>query len=165
MVAEHRPAMYARARELCRSHFDADDIVHDALMRAMSTTAALHDPTRARTWLLRIVTTTFLDRVRRQRRQPLQIEVDDEVPAQSPDPPSPWDHITPDDVAAAAERLPDDCRDTYRMAVVEGLDHKAISAAQRVKPATVGTRIHRARKLLRAMLTGSPVPSGDKGSR
>lgn len=165
MVAEHRPAMYARAHELCRSHFDADDLVHDALVRAMCTTAALHDPTRARSWLLRIVTTTFIDWVRRQRRQPLQVEVNDEVPAQTPDPPSPWDHITQDDVRAAAERLPDDVRDTYRMFAIEGLDHKAISAAQRVKQATVGTRIHRARRLLRAMLTGSPVRPRGEGPR
>src|SRR3954469_5091226 len=41
MFAEPRASMYARAHELDPSHFDADDIVHDALMRAMSTTAVL----------------------------------------------------------------------------------------------------------------------------
>ncbi len=163
MVAEHLPALHARAYELCRSHFNADDIVQDALLRAMRTTATLRDPTRARTWLLQIVTTTFIDRVRRERRQPVQVEVVDEMPAQDPDPLSPWEQVTQDDLRAAVERLPDDVRETYRMFAVEGLDHTAISTAQQVKRSTVGTRIHRARKLLRALLTGAPArrPRGE----
>jgi RNA polymerase sigma-70 factor (ECF subfamily) len=163
MVAEHRPALLARAYELCRSHFNAEDIVQDALMRAMRTTAPLKDVTRARTWLLQIVTTTFIDGVRVQRRRPLHVEVDDRVPAQAPDPPSPWDHITQDDVRAAVDSLPDDVRDTYRMYALEGLDHTAISAAQRVKRATVGTRIHRARKRLRALLLGERTRQRGEG--
>lgn len=152
MVAEHLPAMYARARELCRSHFDAEDTVQNAVLRAMRTAARLEDPERARAWLLRIVTTTFLDEVRKQRRRPPHDELVEDLATQGSDPPLPWDNLTLDDVRAAAGCLSEDVRDTYRMFALEGLDHTAIAEAQRVKKGTVGSRIYRARKELRGLL-------------
>lgn len=74
-------------------------------------------------------------------------------PVPEPVEPSPWDHIGMEDVRAAVERLPDDVRDTYRMFALEGSDYVAIAEAQRIPPATVGSRIFRARKQLRVLLT------------
>jgi hypothetical protein len=49
--------------------------------------------------------------------------------------------------------LPDDVRDSYRMFALERLDHATIAARLGIPRATVGTRIHRARRHLRAALT------------
>ena len=67
------------------------------------------------------------------------------------------DHLVPWegdlDVRAAVAALRDDVRDTYRMFALDGLDYTAIAAALGIPKATVGTRIHRARRALRAALT------------
>ena len=68
----------------------------------------------------------------------------------------PWARFSLDDVRAAVAGLPDDVRDTYRMFALEGRDYTAIAAAQGIPKATVGTRLHRARRHLRAALTAAP---------
>lgn len=156
-VAEHLPAMRACARRLCRSHFDAEDVVHDALLRAFRSAAQLDDAKRVRAWLLRIVTNTFFDFIRDEKRR-RQVElVGDDLPAPDPDAPSPWDHISSDDVRIKTDLLPDDVRDTYRMFTFEDLDYAAISERQRIPTATVGSRISRARRRLKTLLTAAPA--------
>lgn len=157
IIAQHQTAMRASARRLCRSHFDAEDVVQESLLRAFRAGAQLDDPVRVRAWLLRIVINTFIDLIRDYKKR-RQVElVGDDVAAPDPDEPSPWDHISADDVRAKAELLPDDVRDTYRMFTFEGLDYAAIAEAQTIPPATVGSRIFRARRQLRALLAPSPA--------
>jgi RNA polymerase sigma-70 factor (ECF subfamily) len=154
MAAEHLPALRARAAQLCRAHADADDVVQDALLRAFRGRASLRDRAQARGWLLTIVTNAFIDLVRRQRARRERADIDLEAaPAPAPpEPPPAWHHVSVDDVRAAVALLPDDVRDTYRMFALEGKDYLTIAAAQGVPKATIGTRIHRARARLRAIL-------------
>jgi RNA polymerase sigma-70 factor (ECF subfamily) len=55
-------------------------------------------------------------------------------------------------VRRAIERLPDDVRETYRLFAIEGHDYAQIATLQHIPAATVGTRLYRARKRLRALL-------------
>jgi RNA polymerase sigma-70 factor, ECF subfamily len=153
LVAPHIPALRARAIQLCRSHYDSDDVVQDALLRAFLTGSPVRDPTRLRSWLLMIVTNTFIDLTRKRRRRPDHLGLVVDVPTPDPIEPSPWDDVDSDDLRRAIDALPDDVRDTYRMFAVEGCDYAAISSAQQVPPATVGSRLFRARKRLRLLLT------------
>lgn len=163
LVGPHMPALRARATQLCRSNYDADDVVQEALLRAFRTTSQLKDPTRVRAWLLTILTRAFLDGVRRQQRRPdsLQVVVDD-VPEPAREEPSPWDDIGVEDLRAAIEQLPADVRDTYRMFALEGRDYASIAEAQRIAIATVGTRIFRARKQLRVLLVAAISPEAPR---
>lgn len=158
LVAPHVAALRVRASQLCRSNCDVDDIVQDSLLRAYLTRSQVKDVMRTRAWLLTILTRTFIDLMRKRRRQPDHVPLVDEVPEPAPIEPSPWDDIGVDDLRAAVERLPDDVRDTYRMFALEGCDYIAISEAQRIPAATVGSRIFRARKQLRALLTVAAAP-------
>ncbi len=154
LVAEHLPRMRRRAARMCRRDADADDVVQDALLRAFRSRDGLRSPERAGGWLLTIVSSTFIDSVRRRRARPAEVEL--AVEPAAPDPEAaveqPWAHVSLDDVRAAVAALPDDVRDTYRMFALEGQDYTAIAAAQGIPRATVGTRIHRARRHLRALL-------------
>jgi RNA polymerase sigma-70 factor (ECF subfamily) len=77
----------------------------------------------------------------------------EEMPESIPDQPTVWGTIGVDELRAAVDQLPDDVRDTYRMCAFEGLKHEKIAEIQRIAIATVGTRIFRARKQLRSLLT------------
>ncbi len=167
LVAPHLPALRVRAIQLCRSNYDADDVVQDSLLRAFLARGQVKDLTRVRGWLLTILTRTFIDLTRKRRRRPDHVPLVDDLPEPIPIEPSPWAHIEVDDLRAAIDRLSDDVRDTYRMFALEGGDYATIAEAQRIPTATVGSRIFRARKQLRALLTASG-PSGkapDRGSR
>jgi RNA polymerase sigma-70 factor, ECF subfamily len=159
LVAPHLPALRARAIQLCRSHYDSDDVVQDALLRAFLTASQVQDPTRIRAWLLMIVTNTFIDLIRKRRRRPDPVQLVTEVPTPAPLEPAPWDHFDSDDLRRAIDQLPDDVRETYRMFAVEGCDYATIAKVQHILPATVGTRLFRARKRLRLLLT-SASPRG-----
>jgi RNA polymerase sigma-70 factor (ECF subfamily) len=155
LVALHLPALRARAIQLCRSHCDSDDVVQDALLRAFRAGSQVKDPTRIRAWLLTIVTNTFIDLTRKRRRRPDHSQLVVEVPTPDPVEPAPWEDFDSDDLRGAIDKLPDDVRETYRLFAVEGCDYTTIAQVQDIPPATVGTRLFRARKRLRLLLTSS----------
>ncbi|MEZ4399372.1 MAG: RNA polymerase sigma factor [Kofleriaceae bacterium] len=152
LVAEHLPALRARAAQLCRGCGDPDDVVQDALVRAFRSRDQMRDAGKARGWLLTIVTNTFLDTVRRRKARPSEVEMTVEPAAPPVDDAAPWAQLGVDDVRAAVAELPDDVRDTYRMFALENRDYATIAEQLRVPKATVGTRILRARKRLREIL-------------
>lgn len=152
-IAEHLPALKARAAQLCRGYGDADDIVQEALLRAFRARRQMREIARLRGWLLTILTNTFLDSLRRRKARPGEVELQFDLPAPTVDEDdSPWARIDLDAIRAAVAELPDDVRQTYEMFAFEGRDYTGISSALGVPKATVGTRILRARKRLRGLL-------------
>ena len=99
---------------------------------------------------MRILTNTFIDRLRRRRVRPQEVALSVEPPAPVHDEGDPWAGVSVDDVRAAVDDLSDDCRDAFRMYTFEGRAYAAIARAQGVATGTVGTRIMRARAQLRA---------------
>jgi RNA polymerase sigma-70 factor (ECF subfamily) len=152
LIAEHLPALRARAAQLCRATVDPDDVIQDALVRAFRARGQLKDAGHARGWLLAIVTNTFLDALRRRRVRPGEVELAIDPPAPTAEVDAPWARLDVDDVRAAVAELPDDVRETYRRFALEGQDYVAIAAALGVPKGTIGSRIVRARKQLRAIL-------------
>ena len=150
IVARHLPEMRKKAARLTRGRGDADDLVQDALLSAFRWRAGLRSPELARYWLLRILTNTFIDRLRRRRVRPQEVAFSVEPPAPAHDDVDRWAAISVDDVRAAVDDLPDDVRDAFRMYTFEGRAYAAIARAQGVATGTVGTRIMRARARLRA---------------
>jgi RNA polymerase sigma-70 factor (ECF subfamily) len=169
LIAAHRPAMEARAKQLCRPPCEPDDLVHDALERAFRTQSPIAEPARMRGWLLRILTNMFIDFVRKQRRLPPHVELDDDdAAAPTRSEPAMWESVSPEDVRRAIDELPEDTRETYRLFTVEGRSHAEIARAQGIPIATVASRVFRARRQLKAVLMAMHVAKrgkGDKGPR
>ena len=159
-VASNLPALRACAMRLCRSQFDVDELVQATLERAFRGWSELRNKSRARPWLLSIANRAFLDEVRRARRRAPHVELDDDkLSAADPDAPRSWDDITMDDVRVAVEQLSDDVRETYRKFALEGRSQDDIARTLGIPKNTVASRIFRARKQLRVLLTGAPAPS------
>lgn len=152
LVAPHLPALRMRATRLCGLRYDSDDVVQEALLRAFLATKQVNDLTCVAGWLLTIVTHTFID-LTRARKHADHLPLVADVPAPEPIEPGPWDHIDANDLRAAVDCLSDDVRDTYRMFALEGRNYTAISEALNIPAATVGSRLFRARKQLRILLT------------
>lgn len=153
-ILAHMTALRARARELCRGHVDADDLVHETIIRAMTANKPLRERSKARAWLLRILTNTFFDMLRQQKRRRriiVTVELPD-VAAEEPTQSLSWENISDEEVRAAIAQLSDDVRTTYRMFALECRSYAEISRILGIPCATVGTRILRARRQLRALL-------------
>jgi RNA polymerase sigma-70 factor, ECF subfamily len=66
-----RPTLYRYCRHLCRSPWDAEDLVQDAFARAFASLGALQEPPRElRAWMLRVASNLWIDRVRRPAPTP-----------------------------------------------------------------------------------------------
>jgi RNA polymerase sigma-70 factor (ECF subfamily) len=155
LVAEHRGELLGKARQLTRGRIDAEDLVQDALERAFRRYDSLREGSRARAWLFTILTHTFIDRVRRLGSEPASDSIDD-VPLAAP-PPTPrpaWEALSAAQLHDAVARLPTELSEVYRLHAFDGLDYNQLADRLALPKSTVGTRLLRARKQLRALLAG-----------
>lgn len=68
-LVELRPALLAFARSFVRTPNDADDLVQETLMRALSFRHQFHAGTRLKSWLFTIMRNTFYNEAVRVKRE------------------------------------------------------------------------------------------------
>lgn len=153
----HDRFLYSLAYRLCGNHHDAQDLVQEALLRVRRGLAT-YEPRNLEGWLSRIVTTTFLDRVRKQKRRPTVPlpEEPERVLAGSPDVES---EIAARDLPGHLQRLLAELPPEYRAPVVLkdviGFSYDEIAEMLGIPLGTVRSRIHRGRGRLRVALEAS----------
>jgi RNA polymerase sigma-70 factor (ECF subfamily) len=162
LVREHQSALHAFALKLCGDANDARDLVQDTFERALRADATQAPRSNDRAWLFTVLHHLFIDRYRRRAREPRLASLDDvDVAAAEPVAPPAWADVTLEQVQAAMAELDPEFRDVYRMHALEGLGYADIAARLGAPVSTVGTRIMRARRKLRAILS-SRVRGGDQ---
>lgn len=159
-VVPHLPVLWRVARSLCRNAHDAEDLVQDTLVRAYKGLDRF-DGAHPRAWLLTIMRNTHINQHRRQRpgllhdptvvdeadrRNPTAPSAEDVAAAQAP---APW-------VADALARLSPRHIDVVRLVDIDGLTYDEAAAALGIPTGTVMSRLHRARRRMRAHLTRHP---------
>ena len=151
ITPDDRDFLVAMATRLCRSACDPNDLVQDVLERAIKNAATIpaDDP---RPWLIRVMRNLFIDRLRRQARQPRHDAIDDH-PVAEPTPAARtwWQELEPADIRARLAQLSDELRTTFELFAFDGLSYDQIAARQGISKNTVGTRVLRARRRLRAL--------------
>ena len=152
-----QPNLMRVALGLTRNAAEASDLVQDALERALREWSRFTPGTNARAWVTAILSRLFIDGWRRRRRRPALVGLDDMDLAGPPPPdeaatPAPWDAISDADLDRAVAQLPDALRHVFQLNVVDHLSYGDISAALGIPVNTVGTRLMRARRRLRATL-------------
>ena len=141
------------ARSLTRNDRDAEDLVHDTLVRALERRHGFRDGSPLRTWLFSILHNTFVDARRsrtadlRRSAQALELADEAEQPGQEA-------RVRLQQVAAMFENLPDEQRAALHLVVVEELSYADAAAALGISVNTLTSRLGRARAALREMETG-----------
>lgn len=148
------------ARSLTRNPADAEDLVHDALVKAYERRSTFRTGGNLRAWLLSILHNAFIDRARSRRSEAARIEATEHLALTHVDPPQ--DHaVRLAQVTQAFFDLPEDQRSALHLVAIEGLSYREAADALSVPLGTLMSRVGRARASLReAEATG---PSRTRG--
>ena len=165
IVRRHNQLLFRTARSILRSDVEAEDAVQDAFLRAWLGLDAFRAESKLSTWLVRIVSNEALGRLRRARLHTVPLEdvmtsADPKMQVSLAD-----SHGNgPEQTALRAQvrvlieqqidLLPDAFRTVFMLREVEGLSARDVAVALDIPVATVRTRAHRARNLLRKGLVG-----------
>jgi RNA polymerase sigma-70 factor (ECF subfamily) len=151
LVRHYEPRLRALAYRLLEDRDLTDDVLQDAFVRAFKSLGRFRGDSSLGTWLYRITYNACIDELRRGRRVvPLMAESDPEpVDLRS----GPEDSaIDRRDLAMAMASLPADMRAAVMLVDADGLDYAAAGRVLGVPPGTVGSRLNRARAILRLAL-------------
>jgi RNA polymerase sigma-70 factor (ECF subfamily) len=139
LVEAHGDELLAHARRMAGPDH-AEDVLQDALLRALRAYPRLRHAEHLRAWLYRVTTTTALDLHRARRR---------EVVTAEPPAPATNDNYDVGGFEALIEPLPESARAALRLRFVEDLDYEgiatklgcsAVAARQRVSTAVRSLR-------------------------
>ena len=148
------PSLRRYAHSLTRSDSDAEDLVHDALVRAYEKRASFRAGHNIRVWLLSILHNIFVDGTRARRAEAQRVaRVGELVEPQLP--PAQDHHLRLCEVRQAFIELPDEQRAALHLVAIEGLTYADAAAALGIPVGTLMSRIARARAALRAVEDGS----------
>ncbi len=139
----HAPRVRALASWLGHET-DADDITQDVFVLVWRKLRSFDGHSAFATWLHRVAINAIISRRRQDRTSTWASlsDVDDALPGTAPD-----DRVALDDLIA---RLKPELRDVFVLHDVEGYGHDEIATLLRIPAGTSGSRLHRARQLLRA---------------
>jgi RNA polymerase sigma-70 factor (ECF subfamily) len=159
-VASLRPILIRIARRF-GDHSDAEDLVQEALARALERSASLLPNTDFRAWMRPVIRNLAIDEVRKRRRfRPLEEALTAAMPGPARVPV--WNELDASDVRRALAGCPHELRTTFELHYWEMLPLDTIADRLGVARATVGTRLFRARAYVRRELERSLYagPSG-----
>lgn len=164
IMQRHNRRLYRCARSIVRDDNEAEDIVQEAYVNAFSNLASFRGDSSLATWLTRITLNEALARVR-GRRSTVELAALDVVARDKAQIiPFPLMAMNTDPERTTAQReilrlieraiddLPEPFRVVFVMRDVEGMGVEETANFLGLRQATVKTRLHRARRLLRKAL-------------
>ncbi len=146
------------ALSLTRDPNEAEDLVHDALLRAFERRDQFRQGRQLRPWLMSILHNRFVDRLRTRRAEAVRdaeigLRVDPAAQAAQES------ATRLAEVRRAFMALPDEQRAALHLVTVEGLSYDEAAASLGIPVGTLVSRVSRARAKLREMEEG--VPAGN----
>ncbi|CAM5181501.1 RNA polymerase subunit sigma [Bosea thiooxidans] len=167
IIRTHNQRLYRLVRAVLRSNADAEEVLQEAYLKAFANLAGFNGEASLATWLSRIALNAALMRLRAEKRLK---RASPPSAAEAEIIPFPFSTATTDPerimaqrqllhlVEEATDALPEAFRLVFVARVIEGLSLEETAALLDLPPATVKTRLHRARKLIRTRLEAQIGP-------
>jgi RNA polymerase sigma-70 factor (ECF subfamily) len=156
LMRRHNRTMFRTARAILRDDAEAEDALQDAYLHAYGAIGTFRGESKLTTWLARIVANEALMRLRKRTRRGEVVPIDPNAFVMEK---------TPERSAQLAEvrrlleqhidALPDDYRAVFMLRAVEEMPVEEAATVLGIPPATVRSRLFRARGLLREALASS----------
>jgi RNA polymerase sigma-70 factor (ECF subfamily) len=164
IMARYNQRLFRVARALVGDDAEAEDVLQEAYVRAFTRLDGFRGEAGLGTWLTAITLNQARERLRRRRRPTVELEAV-EAAQQEPGRVIQFPGGTPADPEREAARaearrllehavddLPEAFRVVFMLREVEDLSVEETAVQLGIKPETVKTRLHRARRLLREAL-------------
>jgi RNA polymerase sigma-70 factor (ECF subfamily) len=148
------PALRRYAWALLRDRQEADDLVHDCLVRALDRLHTRRADANVRSWLFAIMHNLFISQRRRARVRSGTEPLDALHEARLGRPGAQEAHLQWRDLVRAVDGLPVEQRAVLLLVSVEDLSYAAVAEILGVPLGTVMSRLSRARERLRQALEG-----------
>src|SRR5437763_16094243 len=168
----HMDALYGVACRLTRNPTEAEDLVQDALVKAMRARDQFQAGTNLKAWLFRILTNTFINKYRRGGLERSLLDGPDADPLvdgwvsastmrQLRDPEQiALTPIVEGEVGRALDQLPTEFKLAVILCDVEEFSYEEIAEIMQCPIGTVMSRLHRGRKLLQKSLYNHALAMG-----
>lgn len=144
-ITAYQPVVFRAAYLILRDRSAAEDVAQETFIRAFRAAHRADPGEGVRAWLYRIAVNTALNEVRRRKRETAAF--DRARPAgEAVDPNDARD--TAAVVSEAIERLPDRLRVAVICRYFLDLSEREMSTVLKIRPGTVKSRLHEARRLL-----------------
>lgn len=153
------PALRRYARAVTGNRDSADDLVQDALERAIRKKHLWSPSGSLQSWLFTLLINLYRNDLRREKRRPFLMPIED-MAADPAAPPEQHGRLALADMQRAFARLEDDHKDVILLVAVEGFSYKEAAAILAIPQGTLMSRLGRARaNLKRFMHEGPPTIS------
>ena len=149
-IAGEAPRLMRYACALLRDRREAEDLVHDCIVRALANLASWREDDSPRKWLFTILHNVHVDRMRARARRPVTAPLEDGfegvgVPAHGAD-------VTFGEIDRALAALPLEQRQCVLLIGLEGMGYAEAAGMLDVPVGTVMSRLSRGRERLRVLL-------------
>jgi RNA polymerase sigma-70 factor, ECF subfamily len=171
-VLAHLDALYGVACKMTRNPAEAEDLVQDALLRALRGRDQFQAGTNLKAWLFRILTNTFINKYRRGGLERSVLDGPDADPLadgwvsastmrQLRDPEAlALMPLVEKEIGRALDALPPEFRLAVILSDVEEFSYEEIGRIMGCPIGTVMSRLHRGRKLLQGTLYNHAIALG-----
>jgi RNA polymerase sigma-70 factor (ECF subfamily) len=169
IIRRYNQRLYRLARAIVCSDADAEEVLQESYLRAFGAIEGFRGDASLSTWLSRITINEALGRLRHKRRQ-AKLNIDVAEQQQASVIPFPLAVLADDPertmaqrqllqmVERASDNLPEVYRVVFIARIVEGLSVEETASVLDLRPATVKTRLHRARALVKQELEAQIGP-------
>lgn len=143
-VTTFQPVVFRAAYLILRDTQAAEDVAQETFLRAYNAALRMDPGDGVRSWLYRIAVNTSLNELRRRKRETAAVTRLDRDRGDDPSERSDTQSV----VSEAIDRLPERLRIAVICRYFLDLSEAEMAAALKVRPGTVKSRLHEARKLL-----------------
>lgn len=152
--------LFGVAHRILRDFDSAGDALQDALIRIWRDLPALRDPERFEAWAYRLMVNACMDQLRRAKRHDADLSL---LSTDGVEDDPELTYVVRDQLDRAFRRLPLDQRAVVVLHYYRDLPFNEIAHALEIPIGTVRSRLHYARRALRAAIEADSRPAVPKG--
>ena len=155
LVETYETSVYRLALRMCGNAHDAEEVAQEAFVAAWKGLPAFRGESKFSSWLYQLTTNAAIDFLRREKRHRAVTPIDDEPEPAAPD--TPQQVLEEEEVSRALQQALDalspEHREIFLLRQMRQLSYEEIGRLLGLEPGTVKSRLSRAKKQLRQILT------------
>jgi len=160
LIEKHLDSLWFTALRLTKNKEDAEDLVQETSLKAYENIGSLRSENKAKAWLFKILTNTFINKYRKSKSAPEEVDIE-------PDFLEPifyksghyfdlekdmFSHVMDEEINNAIDSLSVEFRTVVLLVDIEELSYKDVEEILKISSGTLASRLYRSRRLLRDAL-------------